>query len=144
MSCNLITTSPPWIIVHVWKPRQPPGSHSALLIPLRNSNPLCQIFRACWVIQSDAPKWLQKKKKGKNVSQRHLQTGSEGCYNEGNMEKFQLVCSHTVKTITPLASFLIKNLAWESSFLLFFVPCVVWEVNLLTSLQIEVPCGCHC
>lgn len=43
----------------------------------------------------------------------NLQTGSQGWDNEGNMEKFQLIFSHAVKTITPLACFLIKNLAGE-------------------------------
>lgn len=50
----------------------------------------------------------------------NLQTGSQGWDNEGNMEKFQLIFSHAVKTITPLARFLIKNLAGERIFLSFF------------------------
>lgn len=46
----------------------------------------------------------------------NLQAGSRGWDNEGNMEKFQLTFSHAVKTITPLACFLIKNLAGERFF----------------------------
>lgn len=57
--------------------------------------------------------------------------------NDREMEKFQLIFSHSVKTITPLATFLIKNLAWES---IFFS---MW-LGKLTCLQIKVPCGRSC
>ncbi|RCU34548.1 hypothetical protein DVA81_19370, partial [Acinetobacter baumannii] len=69
-------------------------------MPLRNSNPLRQILWAYWLIQFDAPNYC------KEVFQSNLQTSSEGWHNEGDVEKFQLIFSHPMKTITPLASFL--------------------------------------
>ena len=53
--------------------------------------------------------WFSKLLQKGNVFHSNFQTGLAGWHNEGNMEKFQLIFSQTLKTITPLANFLIKN-----------------------------------
>lgn len=53
---------------------------------------------------------LQIAVKKNRVFHSSLQTGSEAWHCAGNVEKFQLF-SNIVRTITPLATYLIKNLA---------------------------------